>query len=233
MGFENGNVSVTQHNANARSRWFRPVRIWLPTWRLALLLLVTIVGAVVWCVRSAYEFLAISKPVAARVLVVEGWMPDYALAWALEEFDRGGYELLITSGGPIERGGFLVDYENHAALTAASLVRMGFDGDRLVAVPANAVLRDRTRASAVAVRDWLAGHGRSGLSVNVVSLGAHSRRSWIVYQKVFGHGASVGVLAAPARDMDPERWWRSSEGIKVTAVESIGCLYESLAGRRH
>ncbi|MBX3705484.1 MAG: YdcF family protein [Pseudomonadales bacterium] len=215
--------------AERRGRWFRPARVMLPTWRTWLLLLVTGACGLTWAGRNAHEFLAISRPVATSVLVVEGWLPDYAVAYTIEEFKRGGYQLLITSGGPIERGAFLSEYGSHAALTAATLVRMGMDPARVAAAPADAALRNRTWASAVAVRDWLAANGMGHESVNVVSLGAHARRSLAVYRKVFGDGWAVGTLAVPDRDVDPAGWWRTSQGVKVTAVELLGWLYEVVA----
>lgn len=201
----------------------------LPTWRSWLLLLVTAAVGLIWAGRNAHEFLAISRPVAASVLVVEGWLPDYAVAFAIEEFERGDYGLLITSGGPIERGAFLSEYGSHAALTAATLVRMGMDPARVVAAPADAALRNRTWASAVALRDLLADKGMRAAAINVVSLGAHARRSLAVYRKVFGDERAVGMIAVPDRDLDPAGWWRTSEGIKVTTVELLGWLYEAVA----
>jgi len=224
----------TAINMSITSRWFRPARVWLPTWRTWFLLAVVAGSGIVFAARFTYEFLSVSRPVAAKILVVEGWLPDYALADAVDAFDHGAYDLLIASGGPIERGGFLSEYEDHAALTAATLVRMGFHAERVVAVPADPAVRNRTWASAVAVRDWLAAQGRASDSINVVSLGAHARRSRAVYRKVFGNAESVGVLAVPDREVDPTRWWRTSAGMKVTVIELVGWLYETVAdsGRR-
>jgi hypothetical protein len=206
----------------------------VPTWRTWLLAAVVTISSVVFVARFAYEFLSVSAPVAADILVVEGWLPDYALAGAVDAFDRGAYEVLIASGGPIERGGFLSEYGNHAALTTATLIRMGFDAERVVAVPADPAARNRTWASAVAVRDWLIAQGRAGDAINVVSLGAHARRSRAVYRKVFADAGSVGVLSVPDREVDAARWWRTSAGIKATVIELLGWMYEVSAdsGRR-
>ena len=39
-------------------------------------------------VRSANSFLSADRPVQANVLIVEGWLPDYAMRGAIEEFKR-------------------------------------------------------------------------------------------------------------------------------------------------
>ena len=48
-----------------------------------------------------YPFLAVTERVDADVLVVEGWVHDYAIRSAVEEFRRGSYHKLLTTGGPI------------------------------------------------------------------------------------------------------------------------------------
>ena len=51
-----------------------------------------------------HPFLAPTKPVHGDILVVEGWLPDYALKKAKERFQKGNYQLLVTIGGKIEVG---------------------------------------------------------------------------------------------------------------------------------
>ena len=44
------------------------------------------------------SYLSKSEQVKANVLIVEGWVPDYALEMAYEEFTRNEYEYIITTG---------------------------------------------------------------------------------------------------------------------------------------
>ena len=44
------------------------------------------------------NYLSKSDRVKANVLIVEGWVPDYALEMAYEEFFRNEYEYIITTG---------------------------------------------------------------------------------------------------------------------------------------
>ena len=46
-----------------------------------------------------HPFLAPTKPVGGDILVVEGWLPDYALEKAKERFQQGSYQLLVTTEG--------------------------------------------------------------------------------------------------------------------------------------
>ncbi|MBW4640730.1 MAG: hypothetical protein KME05_21390 [Gloeocapsa sp. UFS-A4-WI-NPMV-4B04] len=52
-------------------------------------------------------FLAISSPIKADILVVEGWLPDYALKPVLTEFKKGSYKRIVTTGIPLPTGYYL------------------------------------------------------------------------------------------------------------------------------
>jgi hypothetical protein len=43
-------------------------------------------------------YLSKSEQVKANILIVEGWLPDYALKMACEEFQKSGYDYIITTG---------------------------------------------------------------------------------------------------------------------------------------
>ncbi len=69
------------------------------------ILLVLTLPLIVLCslmLRPAYhyfsDFLSRSEPVNANVLIVEGWLPDFGLKMAYEEFQKNGYKYVITTG---------------------------------------------------------------------------------------------------------------------------------------
>lgn len=43
-------------------------------------------------------YLSISEQVKANILIVEGWLPDYALKMSYEEFRKNGYDYIVTTG---------------------------------------------------------------------------------------------------------------------------------------
>jgi len=63
---------------------------------------------------TIHPFLAVHEPVSASIFIVEGWVPDYGLPSALSEFDRGSYNVLCTTGGPLSKGFFLSRYKSYA-----------------------------------------------------------------------------------------------------------------------
>ena len=108
---------------------------------------------------------------------------------------------------------------------------LGYDipKEKLIEAPGAMTYRNRTYESAKAVRVKLRELGISLRGLNVVSEGPHARRTRLVYRKVFGKETNVGILMVKSQDYDPDRWWRSSEGVKTTLSEGIGWLFESVS----
>jgi DUF218 domain len=175
--------------------------------------------------RGVLPFLAVNAPVTAQVLVVEGWVNDYALEAAVQEFHRGGYSKMYVTGGPLERGEPLSEYKTYAALGAAVAIHFGVPPTLVQAVPAPNVRRDRTYASALALRDWLELHGQMPDGLNLVTLGPHARRSRLLYEKAFGDACRIGVISIEDEGYDPHRWWAYSQGVRTVVSETVAYLY--------
>ncbi|MHB8068219.1 MAG: YdcF family protein [Desulfobaccales bacterium] len=173
-------------------------------------------------------FLAISKPVKCEVMVVEGWFPDHALQKIAEEFKIKKYRLLVVTGGPLDQGYFLSGYKNYADLGAETLKRLGLDTHQIIAIPAPYVARDRTYAAAKALKTWIDGSGLPIRCINLYSLGAHARRSWLLFEKALGGQITVGVVALEDRRYDPRYWWKSSSGVREVISETIAYGYARL-----
>lgn len=118
-------------------------------------------------VTSIHSFLAVTAPVAGNILVVEGWLYDDALENAVSRFEEGGYEYLVTTGGALVRGSHLSEYGSFAELSAAILTASGFDSGKLVVIPSPAVARDRTYATALALRRWLRQSGIEARGIDI------------------------------------------------------------------
>jgi len=188
-----------------------------------LLLLLSCLGWVI--LRGVQPFLAVTDPVAADTLVVEGWCEDYVLAAAWKEYQTGHYVRLMVTGGPIDHGAPMSEYGTFAQLAAAVLRRWAPPGTPIVAVPGPRVDRDRTYSNALALRRWFEEHGGVPERLNLVTAGAHARRSRLLFEAALNGKTPVGVLAVPDPDYDPNRWWRSSPGFRSVTSELIAYLY--------
>ncbi len=197
----------------------------VPT-RRGWLLLVLVTGCLALVlIRSIQPFLAVSAPVTGGLLVAEGWLADYALQAAVDEYQRGAYEGFYVTGLPLEKGAPLSEYRTHAELGAAIVTKLGLAPNEVHAVPAPDVRQDRTYASAVALKQWLAQQGLAVPALTVVSVGAHARRTRLLYEQAFGAGTEIGIIAVPDRDYEPHRWWAASSGVRDVVDETVAYLY--------
>jgi hypothetical protein len=205
--------------------FFSRKQCWLPTLRGWLLLGAIAVAIGIYIARSLDSFLSVTRPVAAEVLVVESWLPDYACRGAVEEFRRGRYKYLITSGFTLAEPWLETKYPNAAEFAAANLTAMGVPTNAIVALPAIRETRDRTYLSAVPIGQWLQAQKPALNAINIYTLGAHARRTRLLFEKALAGDVNVGVISHPDRYYDPRRWWVSSYGFRKVVDEGIAYLY--------
>lgn len=201
--------------------------MWTLTFQGWIVTLLCIAALSLGIVTNLHSFLSVSSPVKADILVVEGWLPDEALKGAIAEFNSHSYKKLITTGLPLLKGSYLAEYNNFAELAAATLIALGFDQQNLVAVPATDVIKYRTYAGAAALRQWLEKSDLKGKSINLYTLGAHARRSWLIFKQVLAP-IEVGVIAAKPIDYEPKKWWNYSAGVRSVIDETIAYIYARL-----
>ncbi len=176
-----------------------------------------------------YPFLAVTHRVDTNVLVVEGWIHEYAIRAALKEFQSNRYQRVFTTGGPVEgTGGYINDYNTAASVGADLLRKNGLPNESLQMVPSRVMDHDRTYGSAIALQNWFREHNMPVRSINVVTEDVHARRTCLLFQKALGHNVAVGVIAVPNPDYDPRHWWRYSEGVKDVFAESVAYIYARL-----
>lgn len=197
----------------------------LTGWLLLLSVLVLVSGLIIIKIQP---FLAMEQPIEADTLLVEGWISDEAVKMAIAEFERGNYQLLITTGPPLTKGHFLSSYKTFAELTAATLITLGFDPQKIITIPSPIATKNRTYEAALAVRHWLLNSNYSIQAINLFSYDVHTRRSWLLYRRVLSPEFKVGAIAYPSQIYDPQYWWNSSAGIRTLLPEAIAYLYYKL-----
>ena len=199
---------------------------WSLSWRGRLILAFAVVLISLLGFKSVYPFLAITHRVNASVLVVEGWMHDYAIRAAVKEFHTDHYQRVFTTGGPVSgTGGYVNDFMTSASVGADLLKRWGVPEERLHMVPCRVMDRDRTYASAVALRNWFREHNVVVSGINVVTEDLHARRTRLLFQKAFGKDVQVGIIAVANVDYPANRWWHYSQGLKDVVSEFAAYLY--------
>jgi uncharacterized SAM-binding protein YcdF (DUF218 family) len=212
---------------------FRRCIIWFPTcagWTILVGIFLPLASV---CFINGESFLATTDRLPADILVVEGWIGRQGIAAAANEFERGGYRYLVTSGGLTS--GFWEDKrESYAQMAAEEMLRLGVPKARLLVAYSEDTESRRTFESAVAVRRALDDAGIKPEAINVFTLGPHARRSQMVFSKVNFNGPKVGVIGWLPSEYGHRPWWKSSERARDLLEETCGYFYEVLlnSGRR-
>jgi hypothetical protein len=208
--------------------------IYKAQWSLNLqgwLALGVILAVIIWIIAvNIHPFLALKKPIEAEVLLVEGWVNDDVVKGSLAEFERGNYKIIITTGSPLAKGHFLSQYRDFAELTKASLIFLGVDPEKIIAIPCPEVAINRTEAAALAIREWLLNSSESYKNINLYSHDVHTRRSWLIYRQILQPEFKIGAIAYPNNYYDPKSWWTSSGGVRTILPEAIAYLYFKVFG---
>ncbi len=208
--------------------FFTRRQVWVPTWRACLLAGLAVAALVVAGIRFTPRFLAPNQPIHGEVLAVEGWSSDQTLQTGARLAKEGGYKLIVSTGGPIEKGMNISSYQTFANLGAARMREFGVTGTNLIYIPAPLVARDRTYHSALALKTYLERH-TPYRTIDLLSTGVHSRRSWLLYQRASGPEFKVGIIADTDPAFDLRRWWKTSNGVRNVISELIGYVYVHLS----
>src|SRR5437868_14466756 len=91
-------------------------------------------------------------------------------------------------------------------------------------VPSHVNGRERTYSTAIALRDWFRDNTPVH-TINLVTEGAHARRTRLLYQKAVGRNVTVAIIAVSNADYNPKQWWRYSDGVREVIGESIAYIY--------
>ena len=207
---------------------FRRRECWTLSRRGWMLVLVLTVALLATIRNGAYPFLTVTQRVPADLLVVEGWSPPSTMRQAATEFLQGGYRQMVLirpvleTGDQYESGRYSGDYMTRM------LIADGVPSEKLSTLFPNVARKDRTFHSALSVKQWAEQRGINIKSLDVATLGPHSRRSRLMYEKAFGDGTTVGVIALVSDEYDPRHWWRTSEGVREIIGETIAYGYARL-----
>lgn len=193
-----------------------------------LLLMASVFLLFLFFLGVVHPFLSVNKPVKSEVLIVDGLLPGYAYDSISDLLEGHPHELVLTTGVNLDYTFYPGGNVNTAELSFGALSERKLHGAKAFLAPAFDVTRDRTFSSARAARAWMEQNRPDVRSFNIYSLGAHSRRSYVLYRKAFGKAYTIGVYSLPDKSYVEGKWYRSSRGVRVVLSESIGYLYVKL-----
>jgi len=118
-------------------------------------------------------------------------------------------------------------YNNSADYAAFILRYLGF-ADSIKTIPVLHTKFSNTYSCALAFRDWYFNSSFKGKPVNIVSLGPHTHRTWMVYRKVLGKDTDLGIILVESEIYSKNNWWKSLAGVKGTFHETTSYIYTML-----
>lgn len=207
-----------QHQSRPSKR--RLIRILIP---IIILLLITL------SISQLHSFLSLTRPPHYGYMTLESWIDDRALQQAIELYQNGDYKGILCTGGPIEIGHYLADFNTYPEMTAARLRHHGIPSHHIQIINAPFAQRDRTYSAALALRHHLDQHPLPpGTPLHLISVGPHARRSHLLFKRALGSEIEIGVTALPDTDYPPHRWYAYSKGVRSLISETIAYAYANL-----
>ena len=187
--------------------------------------LIVLFGVGIFVLLVVHPFLALTDRVNGDDLVIEGWIHEWAVKAGIDEFKQYGYTRVYVTGGPAYGQGPSSIYDTLAHVGSTRLKAAGLPDESMQMVPGVEIGRDRTYNDALALRRWFEEHKIRVDSINVLTEGAHARRSRLLFERAFNREVKIGVIAVPNPNYDAKRWWLYSEGVRETIGETIAYLY--------
>jgi hypothetical protein len=175
---------------------------------------------------NLHNFLAYSCPKkGATCLIVEGWLPSFELKQCASLFLRGNYTLAIVAARREKISKATTRFTSTLDRARSVLIGSGVPAEKIVVIEADTSYNRRTFSSAIAVKTWLGQCPNAPQKIDVVSGGAHARKTYEIYRRVLGKMVEIGSLSVRPSEYDPARWWLSPIGIAYTTLDLVGYFY--------
>lgn len=172
-----------------------------------------------------YNFLFLNKAISTKTMVLEGWVPTYALQKVIKDYKYGEYENLIVTGIPITQYEYASEFNYTSQATIQALKHFGFTDTIYEADITTNIYKDRTYTTALVATKIFKQHPEWKKSFNIYSMGVHSRRSRLLFKKAFPDDYEIGIIAQSDRTFIGEKWWTSSIGFRNISNETLAYFY--------
>jgi uncharacterized SAM-binding protein YcdF (DUF218 family) len=179
-------------------------------------------------ISNLYPFIAPEAPPHNGLLVVEGWIHDFALDEAVHIYKSGDYSKIVCTGVPIETGSYIQAFKSYPEMTAARLRKMGIPAGEIITAIGEETRKDRTYVAATALREAFMAYNIGETNIHLVTTGPHGRRSRLLFQKALGDDYHIGITCLEDSGYDPDHWYLYSQGVRKVIGEWIAYTYAKL-----
>jgi hypothetical protein len=115
-------------------------------------------------------------------------------------------------------------FRSYAGYSAFILENLGF-ADSIITVTAYNTKISRTYSCASYFREWYLESPYRGKPFNIVSVGHHTRRTWMIYNRLLGNDTDLGIILIDNDGYNKDNWWKSLAGISDTVHEMYSYIY--------
>ncbi len=178
--------------------------------------------------RNIHTYLAMNTPVEAEIWVVEGHVGDVVIDSVVNNYRKGKCSVIFATGIPIGKEFLCDQFSNYADLNVATLIAKGVDSAHVHSAPCDPIQKDRSYASALALKAKLRELDYMPGRINIVSQGTHARRSYVLFKKALGEEWKVGCISYSDLSYNPRKWWKSSYGMRAVVYECLAYVYAIL-----
>jgi hypothetical protein len=91
----------------------------------------------------------------------------------------------------------ITNFNSYAEFAKNRLLSMGIASSQIISIPCDRVKINRTLTSALAFRDWLKTTNIDVKGINIMSMGTHTRRTWMTYNKILDEKYKIGIISLP------------------------------------
>jgi len=204
--------------------FFKQKLIYVPTFLGALIIIISGFVVILFLIANTYSFLAPNVSPASKTLVIEGWIPESGLKNALAYYEANQYKHMIITGVPITQWTYSSPFSNMADASAGTMKQFFFRDTIYRAIIPSTIERDRTYSTAVALKHLLPVWNISSDTFDVYSMGAHARRSYLMFKKAFPD-AHIGLITDTDPSFDHKKWYATSRGFRTVFSELISYFY--------
>lgn len=121
-----------------------------------------------------------------------------------------------------------LNYRNYAEKAACFLQTQNIPSEKIIPVCGKNKFHSRTFDSAIAVCRWLQTKDLTKKNINLVSMGVHARRSYMIYKNVLGKDFTCGVINIPSIFYNHEQWWKYQIAWQSLLKEFFAYFYTEL-----
>ncbi len=165
-----------------------------------------------------HSFLAINRPVATDIMLVEGWISEKAVRNAVHVFYKNNYHKIISIG-------IKFDNDNVGEKGKHLLMKHGIPENSIVVLSPELIKKQsKTVIAAKALKDWIESQPRKIKAINICTEGVHAKKSFIIFKNILEPATHVGIVSLPPSDYNPHIWWLSPLGWKWVVYDFIKYL---------